>query len=199
MPTDDELFAEIAACNGDADKLAALMARWDAEDAERERRLNAPDALANAAAWYAGQGLRVFPVEVGGKRPLGRLAPHGCKDATADTDKVRAWWSAEPQANIGIATGHLVDVIDIDGPVGYRSIAPHWQMLVAESVGVVSTGSGGAHIYLPADERRKNSVSAHLKGVDTRATGGYVVAPPSRHASGRLYAWSTPLNLAVSV
>lgn len=199
MPTDDELFAEIAACDGDADKLAALMARWDAEDAERERRLNAPDALANAAAWYAGQGLRVFPVEVGGKRPLGRLAPHGCKDATDDLDKVRAWWAAEPQANIGIATGHLVDVIDIDGPVGYRSIAAHWQSLVAESVGVTSTGSGGAHIYLPADPRRKNSVSAHLQGVDTRAAGGYVVAPPSRHASGRLYAWTTPLSLAVGV
>ena len=27
-------------------------------------------------------------------------------------------------------------------------------------------------------------------GIDVRARGGYIVAPPSRHASGRLYYWS---------
>jgi hypothetical protein len=44
-----------------ADDKAAFLARLDAEDAERDARLRAPGALAAAALWYAGQGLRVFP------------------------------------------------------------------------------------------------------------------------------------------
>jgi len=39
-----------------------------------------------------------------GKHPLGRLVPHGLKDASRDPDVVRGWWAEEPEANIGIAT-----------------------------------------------------------------------------------------------
>lgn len=178
-----------------AEDKAAFLARLDAEDAERDARLRAPGALAAAAHWYTQQGLRVFPCEVRGKRPLGVLARNGCHSATADADQVAAWWRSEPQANIGIACGHLVDVIDIDGPPGYAAIIDHWTGLLAASVGLVHTGTGGAHIYLPAHPDSRNGASRWGHGVDTRAAGGYVIAPPSIHPNGRMYTWGQPLTL----
>jgi hypothetical protein len=51
-----------------------------------------------------------------GKHPLGTLVPHGVKDATTNRARILAWWTRHPQANIGLATGHRFDVLDVDGP-----------------------------------------------------------------------------------
>src|SRR5690606_29130271 len=53
------------------------------------------------------------------------------------------------------------------------------------------TGSGGRHLFYrrPDDGARYKTTTSVLPGVDSRADGGYVIAPPSRHASGRTYAW----------
>ena len=50
------------------------------------------------------------------KHPLGSLAPHGVNDATTNRARVLAWWTRHPRANIGLATGHRFDVLDVDGP-----------------------------------------------------------------------------------
>ena len=49
------------------------------------------------------------------------------------------------------------------------------------------TGSGGWHLWF-APTGHGNRVRL-LPGVDWRGLGGYVVAPPSRHASGGAYSW----------
>jgi hypothetical protein len=36
-----------------------------------------------------------------GKHPLGSLVPNGVKDATTNRARVLAWWTQQPQANIG--------------------------------------------------------------------------------------------------
>jgi hypothetical protein len=124
-----------------------------------------------------------------GKHPLGSLVPHGVKDATTNRARILAWWTRHPQANIGLATGHRFDVLDVDGPAGAHAI----RTLVAEH-GIVSsgplvrTGGGGWHYYL-APTGLGNVHPAGLAHVDWRGRGGYVVAPPSRHASGQLYDW----------
>ena len=51
---------------------------------------------------YAAHGWPVFPVVPGEKIPV---TQHGFKDATTDPARIRAWWSANPGRNIGIATG----------------------------------------------------------------------------------------------
>jgi hypothetical protein len=79
-----------------------------------------------------------------GKHPLGSLVPHGVKDATCNRARVLAWWTRHPQANIGLATGHHFDVLDVDRPEGAHAIQ---ELAVAhglQSSGpLVRTGGGG--------------------------------------------------------
>jgi len=123
------------------------------------------------------------------KHPLGSLVPHGVKDATTNRARVLAWWTRHPQANIGLATGHTFDVLDVDGPTGAQAIgqlaAAHG---LASSGPLVRTGGGGWHFYL-TPTGLGNIHPRDLEQVDWRGRGGYVVAPPSRHASGYPYRW----------
>jgi hypothetical protein len=130
-----------------------------------------------------------------GKHPLGSLVPHGVKDATCNRARVLAWWTRHPQANIGLATGHTFDVLDVDGPAGAHAIQAFAAEHGLQSSGpLVRTGGGGWHYYL-APTGLGNVRPAELTHVDWRGRGGYVVAPPSRHASGHPYQWIGGRNL----
>ena len=123
------------------------------------------------------------------KHPLGVLVPHGLKEATTNRARVLAWWTQQPQANIGLACSHRFDVLDVDGPIGaqaIRAFAGHHHL---ESSGpLVRTGGGGWHYYL-APTGLGSVRPRDLERVDWRGCGGYVVAPPSRHRSGHPYTW----------
>jgi hypothetical protein len=130
-----------------------------------------------------------------GKHPLGTLVPHGVKDATTNRARILAWWTRHPQANIGLATGHRFDVLDVDGPTGAKAIQELAAAHGLQSVGpLVRTGGGGWHYYL-ARTGRGNVQPQGLEHVDWRGRGGYVVAPPSRHASGHPYRWAPGRDL----
>ena len=150
--------------------------------------------LLPSALWYASVGLAVFPLQAGSKVPL--RGSRGCKDASTDPDQIRQWWQSWPQANIGLATGGLVDVIDIDGPVGVAS----WARLdeLPEALGTVSTPRpGGSHLYVAAVPGLRNRTKI-APGIDFRGAGGYVVAPPSyvvEEAYEGIYRWRRPLRL----
>jgi hypothetical protein len=60
----------------------------------------------------------------------------------------------------------------------------------------VRTGGGGWHFYL-APTGLGNACPADLQHVDWRGRGGYVVAPPSRHARGHPYRWLPGRDLEV--
>ena len=175
---------------------AELTAAWLCGDAARaeaaEARVNQLAAaqrteatLHQAALWYAEQGLKVFPLQPGSKIPFPRS--HGCLDASSMRDVVDGWWETSPDANIGIATGHLVDVVDVDGHPGQVSRAKHWDdifgRIEADQVAKVLTPRpGGMHIYVPATG--EGNGAGIVPGVDYRGKGGYVVAPPSVIAPG---------------
>jgi hypothetical protein len=133
-----------------------------------------------------------------GKHPLGSLVPHGVNDATTNRARILAWWSRHPQANIGLATGHAFDVLDVDGPAGAQAIQELATTHGLHSSGpLVRTGGGGWHYYL-APTGLGNVQPQGLEHVDWRGRGGYVVAPPSRHASGQPYQWIPGRTLEVS-
>ncbi|MCC7507957.1 MAG: bifunctional DNA primase/polymerase [Planctomycetes bacterium] len=152
-----------------------------------------------AALAYAARGWHVFPVfgdandprdksPVGKKckAPIGALVRHGLNDATVDPDVIRRWWTAEPGANIGVACGPSgLCIGDVDSAAG--------ELAVKHSGGFPKTLEArtgkGRHVYMRG---AATSVNGVLDGVDRKSKGGYVVAPPSVHESGRVYEWSTP-------
>lgn len=110
---DTDLMDAVAA--GD---LAA--ARLAAEAADRLDRGPGP-SLGGVALWYAEQGIPVLALQPGTKVPYPRS--HGVSDASTDPRRVGSWWAQHPDANIGLATGHLFDVIDVDGEAGNATLA----------------------------------------------------------------------------
>ena len=144
------------------------------------------------------QGWSVFPLAPGTKIPLfpsahpegdplrgtckgecGRVG-HGVYDATKDPEKIRSWWTANPNANIGVATGAPsgFDVLDIDGEEGEASLAKLEAIHGKIPLTMTVRTPNGRHIYFKHTPGLVNGVKI-LPGLDIRTTGGYVVAPPS--------------------
>lgn len=146
-----------------------------------------------AALYYAQQGLHVFPLTPATKIP--HKGTRGCKDASIDENTIRGWWERWPDSNVGIATGHLVDVVDIDGAAGQMSRAQNWQMFTNLNIlgTVLTPRPGGMHLYVPANPAVGNGAGL-LPAIDYRGRGGYVVAAPSSTEQG-VYRWLRPLNL----
>jgi hypothetical protein len=143
--------------------------------------LTAPDPawLLSAALARAANGHPVFPCVPGTKRPLTR---HGLLDATTDPDLIRAWWRRAPTANLAVPTGTAsYDVLDVDlHPTGsgYPSLTRLARAGLADGHShLIITPSGGMHVYFTGTDQP----SSRLPGVhlDFKATGGYVLVPPS--------------------
>lgn len=168
--------------------------------------------LRAAALGYAGRGWRVFPLHgiVNGVCTCGRsncgsagkhpLVRRGLYEATTDTRVIAEWWRRWRSANIGLATGAEsgIIVIDIDLPAALASLGKLVELGVPRTLTGV-TGGGGLHLtYSSEDVELGNSagrlpgVDDDLPGIDLRANGGYIVAPPSLHRSRARYAWLDP-------
>jgi hypothetical protein len=164
--------------------------REDHAEADRlEKLVNQPKvaSLGSSALWYAKRGWPVFPLYPNSKQPAisKRDGGNGLHDATTDVDQVRAWWTQNPEYNIGLPTGINFDVIDIDGPDGIASLRELGDDVIPEVHGKVSTPRG-FHIYV---EKTGNGNRANVrKGIDYRGEGGYVVGAPSQIDFKR-YAW----------
>jgi hypothetical protein len=164
--------------------------------------------LLEAALAYAACGIPVYPVhwphptpsraslacscprglacDRPAKHPLLR---HGVKEATTDPDMLGRWWRRWPHANVGLATGIVFDALDIDGPAGLAALHQFPGAAGLRLPGpLVATGGGGWHHWF-APTGLGNRPPRGLTHVDWRGKGGCVLAPPSRHISGRHYRW----------
>jgi hypothetical protein len=141
---------------------------------------------------YAARGWPVFPLRTRSKVPLVAKAGggRGVHDASTDPERVHEWWTQWPDANIGLACGTACWILDADGEEGLATLADLEDLHGWLPAGPASiTGSGGMHLLFTASSRVGNSVRRLGPGLDTRAAGGYVVAPPSVHPNGNRYAW----------
>ena len=175
----------------------------------------APVSMLECALEYARRGCPVFPLHTpmpdrpngcsckgetcskAGKHPRNH---NGFKGATIEAYQIRKWWTDWPDANIAIVTGKVSDVVVIDIDNKHNG-SENLAALALEIGGIpptlaAATGNG-QHLYFryPGVDV-KCSTSDLADGIDVRGNGGYVVAPPSLHANGKVYAWANQEPLA---
>lgn len=172
---------------------------YTAKADESKDREVAQATMLDASLEYAARGWPVFPIyetdgescacgDPGcsdqGKHPRN---PNGLNGATTDSGAICYWWKHWPEANIGVATGPAgLLVLDVDDG-GEASLES--QPTLPDAPETV-TGSGGRHILFERPTGAKfKSLSRFKPGLDSRADGGYIVAPPSTHKSGQRYEW----------
>ena len=158
-----------------------------------------PDPYCQWALFYQSLGWSVVPVRPGEKMPAVQWAAY--QAAPASREQIEGWWEG-PFRGYGVgliqgaAAGTLVIDIDdheLEGRNGSEALSElerrHGPLPeTAEAI----TGSGGRHLFFRhpgGDTRIRTAKDVAGKGIDVRGDGGFVVAPPSLHASGRHYAW----------
>jgi len=149
-------------------------------------------------AWalhFAARGWHVFPITPGAKKPP--AVDQWETRASTDPDQITHWWRHVPYS-IGIATGPSgLVVVDLDTrksgegvPAGLSRLGIDSGAAVLAALArlhhttitptyAVTTPSGGWHLYYtaPAAAQLRNTQALAGWKIDTRAHGGYVVAP----------------------
>ncbi len=163
-----------------------------------------------ALYWTTVHDLAIFPlwwVEDDGRCGCGDVAcrnagkhpvtPNGHLDATNEMSAVGALWAEYPRANIGMPcdrNGRVV--IDIDPRNGGADSLAQLEREARSALAStwhVNTGGGGEHFHFAAPN---GHVPGKIgPGVDVKYHG-YVLLPPSNHASGRRYELAPLADLA---
>lgn len=155
--------------------------------------------ILQAAHDYLNMGFSVFPIMPRGKLPQANLLP-GYGESKASWAKFQnaqptrtqldAWFVDRPRLNLAIVTGKVSNlvVVDIDNAEGleqfkvFMNVPNQWYWYVR-------TGKG-FHVYFNYPDGVEIHNRTHFReGIDIRADGGYVLAAPSIHPSGRQYTW----------
>lgn len=153
------------------------------------------ESMLEHALYWAGQGWKVFPLctplmgshvhkrdgdvcdessKDYGKAPM---VGGGFKTGTQDPTQIRTWWTRWPTANIGATPPDKHVVVDIDGETDVQFATTR-----------MHSTSKGTHLLYRDPEGRVPQGNRVWPNIDTRVSGkGYVVLPPSLHASGTRY------------
>lgn len=160
-------------------------------------------AVEKAAEHLIKKGIQVFPAHFplssrscscgnpsckhNGKHPR---THHGLKDGTIDAKIIKTW---KGPYNLCAVTGSVsgVFVLDVDPDKGGAESLRHLEKLhgkLPHTWRSLTGGEGTHFIFRHPGYPVKNRTGFH-PGLDIRGDGGYIVAPPSVHRSGRTYEW----------
>ncbi|SNT21657.1 VapE domain-containing protein [Tropicimonas sediminicola] len=158
--------------------------------------------IGRAAIEYAKRGWHVFPAPPSGKLSYENAANNDGRrwGASDDPETVMALFARHPRANLGIATQESeIFVIDCDIKGGVDGVSwlaeqiqehDNWPDTIE-----AQSPSGSWHVYFryPEDFDPKTCQGEVAPGVDIRAHGGMVIAPPSVKAgASKPYRWKNP-------
>jgi RecA-family ATPase len=171
-----------------------------------------PESLLDYARFYAGLGFSVVPVHTidqdgictcnkkdkchsPGKHPAINWQRYTKR--RADDDQLFMWFDGMEHAHsIGLVTGSIsgnIFVVDVDIGEGKSGMETLDDVQLAHDdlpiTATAKTGSGGKHLFFRAPEGMTIGTDKNVlgKGIDVRGEGGFVVAAPSPHVSGRHY------------
>ncbi|HVA67187.1 MAG TPA: bifunctional DNA primase/polymerase [Elusimicrobiota bacterium] len=148
-----------------------------------------------AACGYLGRGWAPIPLAPKSKNP-----PHGfdlrnrLARQMTEPELVEAWKDC-PDAGVGLVmgapSGNLI-AVDVDPRHGGDTSL---KGLPLPPTFTTETGGGGWHYLYVAKETLPKKIGA-FSGIDLIGQGGYVVAPPSIHPSGKAYKIAIDANVA---
>ncbi len=165
-----------------------MLSTTDTDSPKTQRAANLDWALK-----YSQMGLRVFPLRPGTKIPA---TPNGVKDATNDVNRVRAWWTENPEHGVALAPEFKVGgacFLEFDQKPTLKDWAKNEGQPVPETRVHRSGGKGAPHFIFTHTEKSLalgncDGSTAGREWFSFRADGRYVVAPPSVHPeSGKPY------------
>jgi hypothetical protein len=170
---------------------------------------------------FAAAGIAVFPLHTvfdgicscrkgsecqnKGKHPRWRKGDleSGVDSATTDEATIRAWFGKWENANLAIAMGGVLRLIALDSDPRNGGDASVYDLVEAHgeawlATHTVRTGGGGNHFLYRLPEGIEVHKGKIAPGIDVKAAGGYLVAPPSVHASGRMYEVANNIDIAIA-
>jgi len=152
---------------------------------------DADSEFRSAALACLERGWSVIPVRPREKRPL--VAWQVFQQERPTVGQVEHWWQRWPDANVGVVTGALSGllVLDVDPRHGGDASLARWTQTHGPLPRTVESrsGGGGRHLYFAHPGGIVHNRVEFLPGIDVRADGGLIVAPPSVHPNGRRYTW----------
>ena len=127
------------------------------------------------------------------------ISPAWQMQATVDLTVIKGWWETRPEANVILVTGRVFDVLDVPAEAGSAALA---QMQAAgTAVGPVALAGRDRMLFFvmtrgsPPDEDEwwscglDNEPESVVAGLRWHCRDSYVLAPPSRDASGAAGRW----------
>lgn len=151
-----------------------------------------PSNLFPTAKWLVENGFSVIPVRRSNKKPLIRWKPF--EDRIATHEEVKQWWHDFPDANVGIVTGKVSNIIVIDADSEDAKNNLEDFLLPDTFITPKVKSPNGWHYYFRYAEGFRCG-SNILEKVDIRTDGGYIIAPPSMNGNGTNYSWVKGLKL----
>jgi hypothetical protein len=147
--------------------------------------------LLEAALQYEAKGFSVIPAAKD-KKPLTKWELYQSRRATSD--EIKSWWSKMPDANIGLVTGEISNllVVDADTVAGITRIndaIPDGLLVPCER-----TPRGGKHFFFSHQDGFVNKAKV-AEGIDVRTKGGFIIVAPSVNGTGRSWQWMEGLSL----
>lgn len=121
------------------------------------------------------------------KHPIVR---NGKDDFTTDAATIAKWARAYPGCNWGGRPTEGVLILDVDPRNGGDDSLARLELENGPLPRTLTakTGGGGLHLWWTGTARRGN-LGTTYPGLDIKTHTGYVVLPPSVHASGSAYEW----------
>jgi hypothetical protein len=153
-----------------------------------------PSTNFDAALKYLEKGFSIIPCRPD-KKPYISWAEYQDKKPTED--EVREKWERWPNANIGLITGRISEIVAVDvddmekGPANLAQyISPSIETPMAE------TPSGGLHLFFKHPDFDIQNNAGTIPGCDFRGDRGYILVEPSycsydkkgKHIEGN-YTW----------
>jgi Bifunctional DNA primase/polymerase, N-terminal/Protein of unknown function (DUF3987) len=136
--------------------------------------------LVDVAQRCANVGWFIFPLGVKSKLPDANLAPHGFKSASKDAEQIKKWWTASPDANIGIDLGRSnLTVLDFDNGLPPAEVGLQDKFQVSTS--------RGTHVYFVGISKQGDMYLNGQHIGEIKSEGGYVLSPFSVHPEGPVY------------